>query len=52
MVDLKVLVYSNFRGKNLDKNEISKLHEEWKISPSQVQEKGLKKKLEKWGATI
>jgi hypothetical protein len=31
---MKVLVYSNFGQKNLEKNEISKLHEEWKISPS------------------
>jgi hypothetical protein len=35
-VDMKVLVYSNFSQKNLEKNEISKLHEEWKISPFQV----------------
>jgi hypothetical protein len=36
MVDMKVLVYSNFRDKILEKKEISKLHEECKISPSQV----------------
>jgi hypothetical protein len=32
---MKVLVYSNF-SKKLEKNEISKLYEEWKISHSQV----------------
>jgi hypothetical protein len=31
MVDMKVQVYSNFSKKNWEKNEISKLHEEWKI---------------------
>jgi hypothetical protein len=36
MVDKKVLVYSNFRQKNVEKNQISKLHEEWKISPFQL----------------
>jgi hypothetical protein len=34
-VDMKVQVYSKFSQKK-EKNEISKLHEEWKISPSQV----------------
>jgi hypothetical protein len=33
--DMKVLVHSNF-SKNLEKNEISKLHEECKIAPSPV----------------
>jgi hypothetical protein len=33
---MKVLVYSNFRNNFLEKNEISKLHGEWKISPFQV----------------
>jgi hypothetical protein len=32
---MKVMVYFNF-SKKMEKNEISKLHEEWKISPSQV----------------
>jgi hypothetical protein len=36
MVDMKVLVYSNFSKKNWEKNEISKLHGNWKISPSEV----------------
>jgi hypothetical protein len=36
MVDMKVLVYSNFSQFFILKNEISKLHEEWKISPSQM----------------
>jgi hypothetical protein len=36
MVDMKVLVYSNFSQFFLEKIEISKLHEEWKISPFQV----------------
>jgi hypothetical protein len=36
MVDMKVLVYSNFSKKILEKNEISELHEEWKILPFQV----------------
>jgi hypothetical protein len=36
MVDMKVLVYSNFSIKSLEKNEISKLHVEWKIPPFQV----------------
>jgi hypothetical protein len=35
-VDRKVQVTSNFRKKLLKKNEISKLHEEWKIQPFQV----------------
>jgi uncharacterized membrane protein len=35
-VDIKVLMYYNFSKRILEKNEISKLHEEWKISPSQV----------------
>jgi hypothetical protein len=34
-VDMKVQVYSNF-SIFLENNEISKLHEEWKISTSQV----------------
>jgi hypothetical protein len=35
MVDIKIVVYSNFnKNKIWKKNEISKLHEEWKISPS------------------
>jgi hypothetical protein len=34
--NMKVLVYSKFSKKKLEKNEISKLHKEWKISPSQV----------------
>jgi hypothetical protein len=29
-------VHSNLAKRNLEKNEISKLHEEWKISPSQL----------------
>jgi hypothetical protein len=33
---MKVLVYSNFKNLFLEKHEISKLHEEWKISPFQV----------------
>jgi hypothetical protein len=36
MVDMKVQEYFNFSKHNLEKNKISKLHEEWKISPSQV----------------
>jgi hypothetical protein len=35
-MDMKVQVYSNFSHKNLEINEISKLHEKWKISPFQV----------------
>jgi hypothetical protein len=35
-VDMKVQVYFNCSKKNLDKDEISKINEEWKISPSQV----------------
>jgi hypothetical protein len=35
MMDMKVQVYSSF-SKKLEKNKISKLHEEWKISFSQV----------------
>jgi hypothetical protein len=36
-LDMKVQLYSKFsKNKNLEKNEITKLHEEWKISPSQV----------------
>jgi hypothetical protein len=35
MVDMKIQVYSKFRF-FLEKNEISKIHEEWKNSPSQV----------------
>jgi hypothetical protein len=31
MVDMKDQVSSNFSQKNVKKNEISKLHEEWKI---------------------
>jgi hypothetical protein len=31
---MKVLVYLNLSQIFLEKNEISKLHEEWKISPS------------------
>jgi hypothetical protein len=31
---MKVLVYLNLSRIFLEKNEISKLHEEWKISPS------------------
>jgi hypothetical protein len=41
MVDMKVLVYSNF-SKKLEKNEISKFYEEWKISPFQVYGQGSK----------
>jgi hypothetical protein len=33
---MKVLVYSNFSQKKLEKNEISKLYEKLKISPSQL----------------
>jgi hypothetical protein len=33
MVDMEVQMYSNF-SKKIQKNEISKLHEEWKISYS------------------
>jgi hypothetical protein len=33
-MDMKVLVYSKFSKNILEKNEISKLHEEWKISLS------------------
>jgi hypothetical protein len=33
---MKVLVNFNFSKNILEKNEISKLHEEWKISPSQL----------------
>jgi hypothetical protein len=33
---MKVQVSSNFSKKNLKKNEISKLHEEWKIEYFQV----------------
>ena len=40
------LVYSNFSQK-LEKNEISKLHEEWKISPSQLPKK--RSKVQKMG---
>jgi hypothetical protein len=37
IVDMKVLVYSNFnKNKIWKKNEISKLHEGWKISSFQV----------------
>jgi hypothetical protein len=36
MVNMKVLVYSNLKKKNLEKNKISKLYEEWKISPLQL----------------
>jgi hypothetical protein len=32
---MKVQVYSNFNKNKLEKNEISKLHEGWKISPFQ-----------------
>ena len=42
MVDMKVQVSSNFSKKILEKNEISKLHEEWNISSSQVQGQGSK----------
>jgi hypothetical protein len=35
-VDMMVQVSSNFSKKQFKKNKISKLHEEWKISPSQV----------------
>jgi hypothetical protein len=42
MVDMKVLVYNNFSKNFLKKNEISKLHEEWKISPSEVLGQGSK----------
>jgi hypothetical protein len=35
IMDMKVQVYSNL-AKKIQKNEISKLHEDWKISPSQV----------------
>jgi hypothetical protein len=35
-VDMKVQVYSKFRKHKIGKNEISKLHEEWKILPSQM----------------
>jgi hypothetical protein len=43
MMEMKVLVYSNFR-KNIfwKKKEISKLHEKCKISPSKVLEQGSK----------
>jgi hypothetical protein len=34
---MKVLVYSNFRRIFFEKNETSKLNEEWNISPFQVQ---------------
>jgi hypothetical protein len=34
--NMKVHVYSKFRKKKLEKIEISKLHEDWKISPTQV----------------
>jgi hypothetical protein len=37
---MKVLVYSNFSKKNWKKNEISKLHEEWKIS-GKIQKMGM-----------
>jgi hypothetical protein len=36
IVHMKVQVYSNFKKNFFYKNEISKLHEEWKISHSQV----------------
>ena len=36
MVDMKVQVSSNYSKKNFEKNEISKLHEEWKIQQFQV----------------
>jgi hypothetical protein len=37
IVDMKVQVYSNLSNKNIfKKNEISKLHEDWKISSFQV----------------
>jgi hypothetical protein len=36
MVDVKVLVYSNLNKTKLEKNEISKLYKEWKISPFHV----------------
>jgi hypothetical protein len=35
-VDMKVQVPSNFSKNNFEKNEISKLHEEWKIELFQV----------------
>jgi hypothetical protein len=33
---MKVQVYFKFTKKKFKKNENSKLHEEWKISPSQI----------------
>jgi hypothetical protein len=39
-IDMKVMVYSNFSHFFI--NEIPKPHEEWKISPSQVQGQGSK----------
>jgi hypothetical protein len=39
---MKVLTYSNFSKKNWNKNENSKLHEEWKISSFQVLGQGSK----------
>jgi hypothetical protein len=45
MVDMKALMYSNFSKKtNSKKNEIFKIHKEWKISPSQVYRQGSKNK--------
>jgi hypothetical protein len=40
MVDRKVQVSSNFRKKKMKKNEISKLHEEWKIHHFQASKNG------------
>jgi hypothetical protein len=36
IVDMKVQVSSSFRKKNWKKNEISKFHDEWKISRSKI----------------
>jgi hypothetical protein len=35
-VNMKVLMYSSFSKKGFGKKKISKLHEGWKISPSQM----------------
>ena len=40
-MDIKVLMYFNLTNFFLEKHKISKLYEEWKISPSQVQGQGL-----------
>jgi hypothetical protein len=41
MVDMKAVIYSIF-PKKLKKLKISKLHDQWKISPSQVVGQGSK----------